>query len=42
LELLFDKIKENQKEINYLYEIQKQLRTEADKKLRLMSKVAVS
>ena len=42
LELLFDKLKENQKEINNLYEIQKQLRVEADKKLRLMSKVVVS
>ena len=42
LELLFDKLKENQKEINALYEMQKQLRLEADKKLRLMSKVAVS
>lgn len=42
LELLFDKLKENQKEINNLYKIQKQLRAEADKKLRLMSKVGVS
>ena len=33
---------ENQKEINKLYEVQKQLRAEADKKLRCLSKVAVS
>ena len=39
LKLIFEKLKENQKEINNLYEIQKQLRAEADKKLRLMSKV---
>ena len=42
LKLLFDQLKENQKEINNLYEIQKQLRVEADKKLRYLSKVIVS
>jgi hypothetical protein len=42
LELLFDQLKENQKEINKLREIQKQLRAEADKKLRCLSKVTVS
>jgi len=41
LELLFKKLKENEKEISNLYENQKQLRAEADKKLRLMSKVSV-
>ena len=41
LELLFDQLKENQKEINKLYEVQKQLRSEADKKLRCLSKVTV-
>ena len=42
LKLIFEKLKENQKEINNLYEIQKQLRAEANEKLRLMSKVVVS
>lgn len=42
LELLFEQLKENQKEINKLYDIQKQLRAEADKKLRRLSKVTVS
>ena len=41
-ELLFEQLKENQKEINKLYEIQKQLRAEADKKLGCLSKVTVS
>ena len=41
LESLFEQLKENQKEINKLYEIQKQLRAEADKKLRCLSKVTV-
>ncbi len=42
LVVLFEQLKENQKEINKLYEVQKQLRAESDKRLRLMSKVAVS
>ena len=42
LELLFEQLKENQKETNKLNEIQKQLRAEADKKLKMLSKVAVS
>lgn len=42
LELLFEQLKENQKEINKLYEIQKQLRLEADKKLRCLLKVTIS
>ena len=42
LESLFEQLKENQKEINKLYEIKKQLRAEADKKLKGLSKVTVS
>lgn len=42
LEFLFCQLKEKQKEINNLYEIQKQLRAEADKKLSCLSKVTVS
>jgi hypothetical protein len=42
LELLFEQLKENQKEINNLHEVQKQLRAEADKKLSCFSKVTVS
>ena len=38
LELLFDQLKENQKEINKLYEVQKQLRAEADKKIKMSVK----
>ncbi len=42
LEIIFEQLRENQKEINKLYEIQKKLRVEADNKLRFMSKVTVS
>ena len=42
LEILFEQLKENQKEINKLYEVQKQLRAEADKKLKCLSKCSVS
>ena len=42
LELLFNKLKENEKEIIKLYEVEKQLRAEADKKLKSLSKVTVS
>lgn len=42
LKVLFEQIKENQKEINELYKIQKQLSAEGDKKLRALSKVIVS
>jgi hypothetical protein len=42
LQLLFEQIKENQKEVSKLYEIQRQLREEADKKLKRLSKVTVS
>lgn len=42
LEVLFQQLKENQKEINKLYEVQKLLRVEADKKLRCLPKVDVS
>jgi hypothetical protein len=42
LVLLFERIKENQKEISKLSEIQKQLRYEADKKLKFLSRVPVT
>ncbi len=42
LELIFEQLRENQKEISNLYEVQKKLRAEADKKLKTMSKVKVS
>ena len=42
LELIFDQLNENQKEISKLHEVQKQLRAEADKKLKCLSKVVVS
>lgn len=42
LKLLFEQLRENQKEVDKLYEIQKQLRAEADKKIKMLSKVVVS
>ena len=41
LKILFERLKENQKEINRLYEVQKQLRAEANKKLKCLPKVSV-
>lgn len=41
LEIIFSQLKENQKQIKELNEVQKQLRVEADKKLRCLSKVTV-
>jgi len=42
LKLIFSQIKENQKEINKLYENQKQLRLEAEKKIVTFKKVKFS
>lgn len=42
LELLFEQLKKNQKEINKLLETQRQLRLDAEKKLNYLSKVDVS
>ncbi len=39
---LFEQLKESQKEINKLYEIQKQLRADAENKLKLLKKIVVS
>ena len=42
IEVLFEQLKENQKEISKLYEVQKQLTAEVNKKLKYFSKIKVS
>jgi hypothetical protein len=42
LQLLFDRLRENQKEINKLYEVQKELSAKAVEKLSLLRTVTVS